>query len=56
MSKPDHFQGRKFGKVTGFYLGDTPTVLLSDYHVIKEAFKNEALAARPSLPLLEDSR
>jgi hypothetical protein len=50
------FQSRKFGKVCGFYLGETPVVLLTDFALIKEAFKTETLAARPSLPIMEDSR
>ena len=46
----------KYGKISGFYLGNIPVVLLSDFHQIKEAFKNDALSARPSFPFMEDSR
>ena len=33
----------------GFYFGTTPAVILADYELIKEAFKLDALAARPDL-------
>ena len=33
----------------GFYFGSTPAVILADYELIKEAFKLDALAARPDL-------
>ena len=50
------FEAATYGKISGFYLGNIPVVLLTDFHLIKEAFKNEALSARPSFPFIEDSR
>ena len=31
-------------------------VVLTEYEMIKEAFKSESLSARPSYPFLEDTR
>ena len=50
------FQVKKYGKITGFYLGNQPVVVLGDYSLLKEAFKGDALAARPSIPFFEDAR
>ena len=47
---------KKHGNTIGFYLGNTPVVVLTEYEMIKEAFKNESLSARPSYPFLEDTR
>jgi Cytochrome P450 len=46
---PRLFQVKKFGPIFGFYFGSTPAVILADYEIIKEAFKLDALAARPDL-------
>jgi hypothetical protein len=40
---------KKHGPIIGFYFGNTPAVVLAEYNLIKEAFKNESLAARPDL-------
>jgi hypothetical protein len=45
---------KQYGKICGFFIGNDPFVIISDYALIKEAFKNESLAARPSFPILED--
>ena len=37
----------KYGKCVGLYLGPRRTVLLSDYHMIKEMFKMKEFALRP---------
>jgi hypothetical protein len=46
---------KKNGKICGFYLGNQPVVVIGDYALLKEAFK-DALAARPSFPFFEDAR
>ena len=40
---------KEFGPVFGFYFGQTPTVVIADFEMLKEAFKSEQLAARPSI-------
>ena len=47
---------KKFGTVFGFYFGRTPAVVLADYDLVKEAFKSEHLAARPSLAPINEVR
>lgn len=39
----------KYGKVAGFWLGWTPTVLISDYDLVKQALKKDELSDRPVL-------
>ena len=39
----------KYGKCVGFYLGPRQTVLLSDYHMLKEVMKMKEAALRPPL-------
>ncbi len=40
---------KKHGPIFGFYFGSTPAVILAEYSLIKETFKNDSLAARPDL-------
>lgn len=40
---------KDYGTIVGFYIGNNPTVLVSDYEVVKELFKKEELSYRPSL-------
>ena len=47
---------KKFGPVFGFYFGQTPAVVLADYELVKEAFKSESLASRPSLAPVNEVR
>jgi hypothetical protein len=47
---------KKHGNILGLYLGNTPFIVLTEYDLIKDAFKSESLAARPSFPFLEDTR
>ena len=47
---------KKFGKIYGFYFGQTPSVVIADFDLIKEVFKNEKLAARPSLDPVHEVR
>jgi hypothetical protein len=46
----------KYGPIFGFYFGQTPAVVLADYDLIKEAFKSEQLAARPSIEPFQQVR
>ena len=60
-SQPNLLQGleenvAKYGTIFGFYFGQTPAVVLSDYSLIKEAFKSDKLAARPSIEPMHEIR
>ena len=60
-SKPSLLHGleenvAKYGTIFGFYFGQTPAVVLADYDLIKEAFKSEKLAARPSIEPVQEAR
>ncbi len=60
-SKPSLLHGleenvAKYGPIFGFYFGQTPAVVLADYELIKEAFKSEQLAARPSIEPVQQVR
>ena len=46
----------KYGPVFGFYFGQTPAVVISDSGLIKEAFKSEQLAGRPSMEPNQEMR
>ena len=37
----------RYGKVCGFYIGGAKFIILSDYELVKEAFKSENLVDRP---------
>jgi hypothetical protein len=47
---------KKFGPIFGFYFGKTPAVVLSDFELVKEAFKSEALSFRPTAPPVNEVR
>lgn len=47
---------KKYGSVFGFYFGRTPAVVIADYDLVKEAFKSENLAARPSMAPVNEVR
>ena len=40
---------KEFGPVFGFYFGQTPAVVIADFEMLREAFKTEQLAGRPSI-------
>ncbi len=40
---------KKYGPVVGYYIGNTPTVLVSDFNVLKEICKLDSLSYRPSI-------
>jgi hypothetical protein len=61
MKKPSMLYGleenvKKYGPIFGYYFGQTPAVVLADFDMIKEAFKSEHLAARPSLEPVNEVR
>ncbi len=46
----------KYGSVFGFYFGQTPAVVIADSGLIKEAYKTEQLAGRPSMEPNQEMR
>ncbi len=46
-------QVKKHGSIIGFFLGNRPMVVLTQFDQIREAFKKESLSGRPSIPILE---
>ena len=40
---------KKYGSVVGYHIGTTPIVLVSDYKILKEICKLDALSYRPSI-------
>jgi cytochrome P450 len=40
---------QKFGPVIGYYVGNTPAVLVADYNILKEICKLDSLSHRPSI-------
>lgn len=38
-----------YGPLVGFYVGNNPSVLVSDYNIVKDLFKKDELALRPPL-------
>lgn len=49
IPKVFHYLARKYGKVSGLYLGPLPTIVISDVKILREAFRHESLSARPLL-------
>ena len=47
---------KKYGPVFGFYFGQTPAVVIADFALLKEAFKSDNLAARPSMAPVNEVR
>ena len=46
----------KYGDIVGFYIGNEPQVVVSDYNMIKELMKRDDTASRPSLVPFQDLR
>jgi methyl farnesoate epoxidase/farnesoate epoxidase len=46
----------KYGPVFGFYFGETPTVIIADFSLVRELFKQDSLASRPAFEPLNQAR
>ena len=51
-----HTAVSRYGNIVGFYVGNEPTVIITDFEVIKTLLKQDEVAARPSLKHFEDIR
>ena len=47
---------KKYGNIVGFYIGKQPTVILADFDLIRDIYKRDDVAARPSLKPFCDFR
>lgn len=51
-----YYAAEKWGPLVGFYLGAGPAVLINDLDILKDLFKRDELAARPSVAPNDEHR